>query len=114
MPFEVYSAHVFNNSFGRVWSYLILRAIPVINEINALREVFGQRMGKFLLKSIIPLCKPILLLAQETSYERVITILLNLSVGELFIQYKNSESYHMTYKGNVKGNECHCPLQQLY
>ena len=28
---------------------------PVIHEINALREVFGQRMGKFLLKSIIAL-----------------------------------------------------------
>ena len=37
------------------WSYLILRAIPAIHEINALREIFWQRMGKFLLKSIITL-----------------------------------------------------------
>ena len=36
-------------------SYHLLRAIPVIHEINALREVFGQRVGKFLLKSIIAL-----------------------------------------------------------
>ncbi len=35
------------------WSYLILRAIPAIHEINALREVLCQRVGKgkFLLKS---------------------------------------------------------------
>ncbi len=37
------------------WSYLILRSMPAIHEINALREVLGQRMGKFLLKSIIAL-----------------------------------------------------------
>ncbi len=37
------------------WGYLILWAIPVIHEINALREVSGQRVGKFLLKSIIAL-----------------------------------------------------------
>ncbi len=39
-----------------VFGYLILRAIPDIHEINALREVFLQRVGKFLLKSIIALC----------------------------------------------------------
>ncbi len=33
----------------------ILRAIIVIHEINALREVFRQRVGKLLLKSIIAL-----------------------------------------------------------
>ncbi len=33
---------------------LILRAIPAIHEINALREVFWQWLGKFLLKSIRP------------------------------------------------------------
>ena len=37
------------------WSYLILRVIPVIHEINALREVFWEWVGKFLLKSIIAL-----------------------------------------------------------
>ncbi len=34
------------------WS---LRTIPATHEINALREVFWQRVGKFLLKSIIAL-----------------------------------------------------------
>ncbi len=34
---------------------LILRAIPAIHEINALREVFWRRVGKFLFKSIITL-----------------------------------------------------------
>ncbi len=33
----------------------MLRAIPAIHEINVLREVFEQRVGKFLLKSIIDL-----------------------------------------------------------
>ena len=37
------------------WSYLILRAIPAINETNAPREVLWQRVGKFLLKSTIAL-----------------------------------------------------------
>ncbi len=43
-------------------SYLLLRAIPVIHEINTPREVFGQRVGKFLLKSIIVLWPTWLLL----------------------------------------------------
>ncbi len=37
------------------WSYLIRRAIPAVNEINALKEVLWQQVGKFLLKSIIAL-----------------------------------------------------------
>ncbi len=45
------------------WSHtskccLILRAIPAIHEINALREVLWQRVGKFLLKSTIALTCP--------------------------------------------------------
>ncbi len=36
-------------------SYLILRAIAAVHEINALREVFCQRVGKFRLISIIAL-----------------------------------------------------------
>ena len=36
---------------------LKLRAIPAILEINALREVLWQRVGKFPLKSIIALCQ---------------------------------------------------------
>ncbi len=35
----------------------ILRAIPAIHETNALREVLWHRMGKFLLKSTIALCR---------------------------------------------------------
>ncbi len=42
-------------TYVMTWSYFILRAIPEIHELNALREVFGQRVGKFLLKSIITL-----------------------------------------------------------
>ncbi len=34
-----------------------LRTIPAIHKINALREVLWQRVGKFLLKSIITLCQ---------------------------------------------------------
>ncbi len=34
---------------------VILRAIPAIHVLNALREVLGQRVGKFLLKTIIAL-----------------------------------------------------------
>ncbi len=41
--------------YAMAWSYLILRVIPAIPEINALREVLWQQVGKFLLKSIIAL-----------------------------------------------------------
>ena len=37
------------------WSYLILMAISAIGEINALREVLWQQVGKFLFKRIIAL-----------------------------------------------------------
>ena len=43
-------------SYMSAITYLILRAIPAIHEINALREVSWQRVGKFLFKSTIALC----------------------------------------------------------
>ncbi len=45
--------HVTDDLYVMTRSYLILRAVPEIHEINALREVLWQQVGKFLLKSII-------------------------------------------------------------
>ena len=48
------SAHISGFNIGAPIGYK-LRAIPAIHEINALREVLWQQLGKFLLKSIIAL-----------------------------------------------------------
>ena len=55
-PYWIYTQHPTCQWSLTSWSYLILRAIPAIHEIYALREVFWQRVGKFLFKSIIALC----------------------------------------------------------
>ena len=49
------------------YGYFILRPLPAIHKINALREVFWHRVGKFLLKSIIALL--LLILCFLISYE---------------------------------------------
>ena len=58
MVFQWESAHISGFNIGAPIEYahnLILRAIPTIHEINFLREVLWQQVGKFLLKSIIAL-----------------------------------------------------------